>query len=485
MFRTLFMTITAFTLMTFPAYAVDINDEGEAQLRTIFSDLIEDQKTAFNTETEELKVEGDIVIEQAEDYYAVTLPKLTYLTEDKKQIALGFISVNAVPTESVDNWKMSVTMPSAIHFINKDGEKEAEITLGKQKMQGVWNTDLNSFSKFKAQYNDIIIDDQKKKGRGVIDEFQMMGELKEKDGKWSGPSKAIIQGFRIEKDGQSYLSIEDIRTNIQLVDYNSQNRKIMLQKMKEANAQNKEIDPSEIMELYGSDYTMSVNINNINGDLPASKNRKKPVKFSMQDASFKMQSESVEDNKINHQLQFGYDDLAASDMGEYVPSKLNFELSLAGLPAKEIFNMASSMNISRNNPNSAKVAALQGMMTLPQILSKAQTTLKIKDTGFSNDNYKVDMGGDFKATPSSPFGVIGDMKLNISGLDKIVENLESEKEGADPSKVSKINSTLKNIQAIQLFSEKKENTDLLHLTMDEDGKILINGKDISLLMGQR
>lgn len=485
MLRTLSLALLAFAFMLSPVHAVEINDEGKKRLRAIFSGLIEDQKNVFNSKEKQLLTEGEIIIEQADDYYSVTLPKLTYTSQNQQKIEIGFISVNAVPTDKPEDWKMSVTFPSKIDVIGKDGQKSSEITLGKQKMQGVWNTNLNSFAKFKAQYDDIIITDTKNSARGIIEEIEMMGDSKENDGKWSGPSRFTLENLKMEKDGKTHLTIKDINTDVQLVNYDPKNRKIMLQKIEEANAQNKEIDLSEVMKLYGSNYAMEMSINKITGDIPTSKKRPKPVKFSMDEASFKMKSESNKDQKVNYDLQFGYEGLKANDLDKYAPSQFNLDLSLANLPVKEIREMASGMNISRDNPNSAKVAALQGMMTLPQILSKAGTTLKIDDTGFSNDNYEVGMNGDFKATPQSPLGVIGDIKLKIEGLDKIVKDLEKQKESAEPDTVTKINSTLKNIQAIQLFAEKKGDIDLLHFTMGEEGKVLINGKDISLLMGQR
>lgn len=485
MFRTLSVTLLALVLMFSPAYAVEINDEGEQKLRALFTDLINDQKSAFNKENSELQTDGEIIIEQADDYYSITLPKLVYKIGEQQKVILGFISVNAVPTKDPQNWKMSFTMPSTIHFIGKKGQKAGKMNLGKQKMQGIWNMDLNSFSKFKAQYNDIAFLNHENKTSAFIDKIEMMGKLEEKDGKWSGPSRSMLKDFRIKKDDQNIFSIDAINADVQLVNYDPANRKIMIQKLEEANAQNKEVDLSEIMKLYGSDYTINMSMDNVIGNISANKNKKESTNFSMEEAVFKMKSESTKTNKINYELQLGYDGLKASDLDKYAPSKFNIDLAMKNIPVKEIREMASGMNISRDNPNSAKIAALQGMITLPQILSKAQTTLKIKNTGVSNDNYNLDINGDFNATATSPIGVVGDMKLKIEGLDKIVTDLEKEKEGAEPSKISKINSTLKNIQAIQLFSEKKSNTDMLHLTMGEDGKTLINGKDISLLMGQR
>lgn len=485
MLRTLSATLFVLLIMFSPAFAVEINDEGEQSLRNLFTDLIDDQKTAFNKENSELQTDGEIIIEQADDYYSVTLPKLIYKSEEQQRVIFGFISVNAVPTQNPKNWKMSVTMPSTIQFINKKGQKSGKINLGKQEMQGIWNTDLNSFSKFKAQYDDIAFLDQENKTNGTINEIEMMGNLEEKDGKWSGPSRVIFKNLNVKKDNQNIFSIDKINTDVQLVDYDPSNRKIMIEKIKEANAQNKDIDLSEIMKLYGSDYAIEMSLQDIVGNIPANKNKKEPTNFELENASLKMKSKSRNDNKINYDLELGYDGLKASDLYEYAPSQFNLDLSMTNIPVQEIREMAAGMNISRDNPNSAKIAALQGMMTLPQILSKAQTTLRIKDTGVSNDNYNLDINGDFNATATSPIGVVGDVKLKIEGLDKIVANLEKEKEGAEPSTVSKINSTLKNIQAIQLFSEKKGNTDFLHLNIGEDGKILINGKDISLLMGQK
>lgn len=490
MFRFMFCALMAFTIITSPAFAADINDEGEARLRALISAWIVDQKALMESDVTSLKTEGDILIEQAKDYYAVTLPKITYAVPNEGDVKIDLISINAVPTENPNDWKMSVSLPTSITSTKTEDDSTTTINFGPQKMSGLWSGDLNSFSKIDAEYKDMSITNSKAAEVATIDNFKIIGDLKEtEDGTWSGPSKAIATGVKVQSGERTIISMANIDSLVQISALSPQVKRDNIAKIKNARENNKPLDLFSLMGLSSKNLGVSFNIKDIKIDMPARTlkgKERKAMSFELADISMKMKSKAANDDKINYEFQMGYNGLISKDLQELTPEKFNIGFAFENLPFDELKNMGRKLNASsQSNPNSVKIAALQSMMTLPQILSQADTTLQIKETGLSNDNYQALISGDLKATASSPIGVIGDMTMQLKGLDKVVQNLEAEKENASEIKTKQINSALKNIQMIRLFSEKKGDTDVLNLTISEAGKILINDKDISLLMGQK
>lgn len=492
MLRLLLCSLMAFTIIIPSTFAADINDVGEAKLRKIVSTWINDQKAMHNHPMiSQFMTEGDILVEQTSDYYAVTLPKITYSIPSEGEIVIDLISINAIPTDDPEDWKISLSLPTSITSTKASDNSITTINFGPQKMSGLWSGDLNSFSTIDALYKDINITNTKSAEVTMIDSFKIIGDLQEtENGKWSGPSKAIINGVKVKSGVDTIISMGTIDGMVQITDFSPSEKEETIAKIKQAQENNEPLDLFSLTGFSSKNLGINMAVKDITVNMPARKTAKgkerKATKFSLADATLKMKSKAVEDDKINYDFQMGYNGLDANNLKELTPSKFKIGFAFENLPFNELKNMGMKLSsASASNPNSGKIAALQSMMTLPQILSQAKTTLQITDTGVSNDNYQAVVSGDLKASAASPIGIIGDVTMRLKGLSKITENLEEEKIDATPKKLKQINSALKNIQMVQLFSEKSGDTDILNLTISEAGKILINDKDISLLMGQK
>ena len=194
--------IIALTLILTPlqSYASTINDEGAKRLKSMFSTLIDEQRTKIEDYEGTLTTKDSITVEQASDYYAVTLPAFTVTNKDGSGTKIGLIAINATPTKNPDDWNLSIAIPTPLIYLDENGKKEMQVDIGSQQMSGLWDGKLKSFSKFIAKYNDVKITSTKDRPTITLDKIETMSVANEnEDDLWSIKNKLKITGLNLNK----------------------------------------------------------------------------------------------------------------------------------------------------------------------------------------------------------------------------------------------------------------------------------------------
>ncbi|HPD83150.1 MAG TPA: hypothetical protein PLK85_04950 [Alphaproteobacteria bacterium] len=472
--------------LPYPSSASEINDSGAAKLKILFTDLIDVQKAKIEAQGGSIETKGNITIEKADTYYAATLPEIAIKDTNGVTIHLGLIAVNATPTDQPDHWKMSAALPTPITYTDKDGKPTMRIDIGKQNMTGVWNTELNGFSKLIASYNDIKIGHADKQSIINLGQINIESNLTKGDeNKWSGPTKFNIQNINVsDAQKKTFLKVNTLQIDAKIDGYKPQGQSAAIQKIKENPSEKTNQILSNLINSSGEKLNVSAQLNGINGAIPAVKGKDiAPQNFSLDKAYYMMGFDVLDNGKINNTMAFGYNGFKnTSSQDDLLPTQMDFNLAFNNIPLAEIFTTLGSVIDDSINPNAQKVAALQAMMTLPKVLSDAKTTLKISDTKFGNAQYNVMMNADIKANPLSAVGATGVLNTKIVGLDNILKTLEAKKSTASTQELAKINDAIQRIQALRLISDQDGDTNSYAITLTEDAKILVNGKDASGLI---
>ena len=372
------LVILGFVLLfSTPAQAYEINDAGAKQLETLVSTLIDRQKATIGLSGGALETDGNITVEQADSYYAITLPPMVFRNAQGMQSKIGLIAINAIPTNNPDNWKMSIAIPTPILYSDKENNPVMRIDIGHQRMGGLWNGKLKNFSKLAARYSDLTFSNYKSK------ETLSVGQI------------SVAYGIK--------KSTSDTNTTENLVD-----------------------------TLLNINYR----------DLKSSS--RMPV----------------------------YRDL--------LPHHLNINLNFKKLPLKELLDTGHTiLQAKKGNTGATQIALLQAMMTIPQILSKAGTTLTLTDTSYGNENYNVDMNGGLKANPSSVIGATGELLVKTEGLKDIISTLKKRAQTSPTSTRNQINSVIQRLQILDSIAKKEGNAKICNFTLNEQAKILINGEEVN------
>jgi hypothetical protein len=471
------------------AFAAKINDKGAEKLKSLFETLISEQQTALKIQGGELKMIGDLTIEQAKKYYAVTLPEMNYIDADGKQTHIGLVAINATPTKDPDDWKMSVAIPTPILRKDEAGNIINKINIGSQNMVGLWQGELNNFSKLSSSYKDIVIQDGKQNNAATIKDIELVMDLKE-TGKnlWSGPTRFDIKGLSLSsEDKGNFINIDKATIAVAIDNFDSSKTQEFRQNILSA-AESPEAElPSDfwtgMMAAYGDSMKMQGSLENISFTKPGQTD-KGSKKINLEKVGFNYTMSGMNEDTLDQSLGLIFKgDKSAQKENSIFPTVVETNISIKNLPFAEILDIGKSALPQKGaNQNAPQMAALQAMMTLPQMLADAGTVFSIKDTQYGNSEYNVEIDGLLKANKSSMLGTTGDIDIVIEGMDNIISALEAQKTGGN---TAKIDQSIQMVQALRLVSEQKGDKNIYDIEITEEAKVLINGKDASALMGGR
>ena len=191
-----------------PCRAATIDAAGAAHLKTVFTNLLTDKAKRITSQGSKLVMDGDVMVEPASGYYAVTLPHLSVVSADNSRFDIGMISVNVIPDDKPDQWKMSLALPTPLTWRDAQGAEKVKVEIGKQNFAGIWNEKLQNFTKLKAEYRDIKVNTPDKQFLGAATGLTLIYDLNQgSDGHWSGPINYAANGVVLAMADGTAVSI--------------------------------------------------------------------------------------------------------------------------------------------------------------------------------------------------------------------------------------------------------------------------------------
>lgn len=493
-----------------PAWAkAPINDAGAARVKALVQSMIDQQSMMHNSQSNKIVTQGDIKVEQASSYYAVTLPDITSITqyekdgETKKFITkIGIIGMNVIPTDNSKEWKMSVAIPTPIKYLDGNEKTLAQLDIGQQQMIGLWNEDLNAFAEFNGQYRDLLIHNNQSaknaKTRVKINNFTLKSNVKESgDNLWSGPSKFTISDFFVEAQPdiesafQPVFSVDKMEIAGSVKDFKPE-AQTQIQKIFSNLGNEQPADPTTLKNIFPLLLSMldSVAFKMSLEGFKITPNEKmlSQEPLELQKAFFGFGLSGLKQNMMSNNFSFGWHGLSGTKdqakENNTIPTTMSFSFALDKLPLAPLINMGNQLASSgANKDNIAQMAMMNAMMMLPQKLSEAGTTIRIKDTMLKHPNYKFNFDGHLKADQASVIGVNGEATIEALGLNNAITMLERQRAeiAGDAAKEEKVNKLLEQLQTLKIFLQDDPNgSDLktVKFVLDNQGQTLVNGVNI-------
>lgn len=514
---TKFLTILFLCLIVFtvgaPAAHAAIDEKGAAQLKELFTDYIKQQQQAADARASSLAAEGDVLVEPNGSYYAVTLPHLRVIYNDGSQFDIGMIAINAVPDKNdPDKIKMTVALPTPMSFINAKGQTKARLTIGSQNLSGIWYTKMDSFTKMKALYQNIVIAAVDDKSKITIDAFQALINMQEDArGLWSGPLSLTASNLNLySKRGGKPDYIGEVYMNVDTQGYDIEKGIKYVENLNALNESNSEGDapsfsPDHITALYKlvtnamidiwDGMSTTIRVSDVNITAPAKATQpERNIKFSSFGTTFGMSGFRENDVAMHFAFNIGGLDPAMfpENESDIPPPDLNIDLTLAHLPFKDMIKIGESgLDTGLKNPGMGQMVALQSMMAMPQLMTKAGTTLNITDSWVGNDAYKFVLNGKALADIKAKLGATGEATLTATGLDTLINTVKEQQESnaQNPAAHEKLTKMLKVLSVMQLVGQQSKNAQgqparIYKFTLDEQGNVLLNGTALQTIIGQ-
>lgn len=493
-----------------PGSAAEINAEGAQKLKTLFETYITSQKAMWqNPGGPELKYEGDVMVEPAGSYYAVTLPSAAVAFPDGSKITIGMVSINAAPHDKPGQWKMAVAIPTPIIMTDAKQAQALKINIGSQKSAGIWDESMENFAKLDALYKDIAVENPASGFSLQIPEAQVIYDFTQgADKNWSGPGRVGIKNMTFNfGTGMASGHLGAIDSDFSMSGYNPaavrEYRSFLEKYLQEANAQqqlNQPATPAKAKELFDHILQVAMNASDsfnstyalsdleINHPDPATQATEQ-IKIGK--VFFGIDFSNLRTDKVGIAIKGGYNGFSMTpmpkDLEGIAPSAVNIDLALQNVPVRQIAEVAS--NTAQGAMQQPEMAAFAGIALLgkiPAILSQAGSQMEIKNNYVSNDDYKFEVTGTAHADVAAVTNVTADVKSSFSGLDKLIERVRVNATDIQNPKAADAQSLLRTLETLKANGKPSPGIPPVYtydLQVTPQGQIMLNGAPFNAMGG--
>ncbi len=480
----------------------------EKELKQIVQNFMDDQAEIMEAQGITLLRDGSLMVEDAGDYYAVTLPFISTITPDGIRTDYGIVTLNMLPAKEKDQWKFTMALPMPIITYNKEGQELSRTTIGTQSFGGIWHAQYEYFLGMNIHYENIAFEtnDNAQPTKLTVPSLALAYNFKEdKDGTWSGPYKLVIHKPRLE--------IADITTQFENISLDStidglaleqvhSNQKTLIQSLdtltKNAESSNPLPTQENITPLYNTVFSiltdtmksfqsrMTLNGLSITLTKPETESTSaNQTTFALQSTNlfFGMDGFDTENAQLHTALSYAGLNIPATTplFDTLLPKEMKIDLTLDKLPLKKLGEAGRKMiETAANSPD-----------TFFGILSDAQTQAALKNSFFKNDNYEVTINGAAQTNQSAARKATAHAKLEINGIDKISEALQQQVQTPetatdDKQKIMVLGTVLGMVKMMGTPETNAQGASVntYNLALDKEGKFTLNNTDISLLLGQ-
>lgn len=506
-------------LISFPAYAQAINDEGAERVKAMFQRTLDYQKQVnemFNTFN--MIYDGELQVEKKETYYAVTFPyikaegiPLKPLEGSEAQIEtisfdLGVIKVNVSPSDKDDEWKTIWTFPSKM-TLSDSSEEDLNIEFSEQKTLAVLNERLGYFTKISANFSDFSISEGTEEPYIKTGNLQIYNNFEESEnGAFSGPFRLTLQNNVItDIEESSVITAKSFEVDGSFTDLYLPTLEEYLEKLKkqqklfaelekstseiaddeegaeeQSKATQKEIDNliQVFKEMYsfdigGMSFNYALNGLSIVGDRDGEK-----TETLMDKTFFGGSFDGLKGESGSMHLKLGFSGLKSDtdkqDTDDLTPENANIDIKVDNVPYTTLQKLSeNSFEAISESPENAQLVGLGLMMRLPMIMSQANTSITVDNNLIEGDLYSVKANGNASADLVAALGFTVDVKASFAGLDKVIDILnsadaESESEGQDFGQ---------QLETLREMGQKDGDVYKYHFELTETGQFTINGAD--------
>lgn len=512
MIRFVLMTLLGVLLLAHPIPArAAVNAAGAAHLKDIFTRYLEERKSAMKASHQELKTEGPLTVEPAGTYYAITLPHLSVYRPDGSYTDIGIFAINVLPGAKSNEWKITLAAPTPIIGYDATKTPELRIDLGKQTFNGIWDENIESFSKLDAQYQNTAVE-QIKDGMVVkIPQTTIVYNLiPDAGGKtWSGPVKYEMSNIDAVKKGDAGISkIGSIIMDMNVRNYDPARVKLYQQKIAELTIPVQKtpaapLAPDQLKNVYSaffdfmdsawSGFDSKITINNIALSRPAVSGA--PAgSFNLKQAVFGFDMNGFRTGAVTMHVNLGYDGLALipppEGFNDTVPTHLNLNMTGDKIPLKELTDLGiKNMQLANTTPDAKRASGMQMAQIIPQLLTQAGTTMTISQSTLGNNTYTILMNGQLDANLKAIMGATGKARLEVSGFEQLLKMVQDEMKDPRLTQLGKTNlqKTLVTMTVLQTAGQLSKNAQgqpirTYDIELTDQGKLMLNGADMSLLL---
>jgi len=506
--------LTALCLIMMPVsgHAQDAaTDPNVEKVRAMFQRLI-DFQTSMNSTQEIGKVEydGELLVEPAGEYYAVTMPRMTIAYPEGAKLDFGMISANVKPYSKPGQWAMTMALPTPIVFLGQGGKEAVKINIGAQSSAGIFDEEALNFYKIDTQYRDVRIEVQGDQPfEFTIPEINLRSNFDIDDqGLWSGPGYFSMKGMSFEfENGSGQASIGEFRVNVSLDQFNPKSAMEIRDAFKEIainedGTPKTELTPEETEAFantaldalfrYANGIGLEYKVSGIEITRPQILGSGTDH-LQLSEAHFGGSLEGLLGDLASIGISFGYQGFSMSPGPEQVPEQviptdIDIKLEATSIPIKQLIETARKTLDTPETAANPQMALMAMSMSIPTMLAENGTKVHLHKEVTLPAGRSLVTDGTFNVNAASPLMLIGEGKLTFTGLDEFIAELGNMAANTQDPMAPQYQQMMMGLNMIKAFAKPDTDAEgriqyVLNVNLTEDGKALINGQDVGAMFG--
>lgn len=456
-----------------PAHAAPaVSAEGASALKALAETTLKHQEKALKSGGMTLLSQGEVVVEEAGTYYALTTPMLTLQLPGGITRTIGMVAINAIPTDNPNVYKMAVALPTPIVDTNASGATVGQISIGTQSMNGLYNFTAQHFTELKGDYQNFVIDQPR--GTSITARrLSVQTALTDQgQGLWSGPTSLSVSDLTV-KDARNEYTIKEMNSSstIDGADLLSANlfRVKLQQALLEAASPARDDKVTALIRSYLGDFANGIDLkSSSNGitfkktfaDGKASAGTLASSNLTLSLKNIKSDNGTVSVNSTVQGLTF--DDPKSAP---YAPSQINIQANATGVALKKMFEKS----------------AQTGSLTLKDLLSQPGSKLNIQQLDVQAQAFGMNGTADLTGQPGTSIGAYGTVKMNVRGMEALNQWL-MDPNGAAASGITVPSEIVPVLTVMQLAGVPSADgaSRNFDVSLSADGKMVLNGAPLQL-----
>ena len=438
--------------------------------------------------------------------FVVSIPDVRLFPNEQGYLDVGTVGFRLTPDGDdlykVDDLKLAAEIPHK----TADGGSDGSIALPSQQFAAVWSKSLENFVQADIDYRDIklVSTSEPKMTMGLGEIAVKLDGTDKGQGHWDEVETFKLANLTVDDpDGNFVIGAIDGKTTI--ANYNAKAMADFRNQAEAAAAKAEAAaagttntgtgdagtappapDPQFVESLRGlgslfANLSTNVQFSGISYKDPAGKDM-----FALPEGTLSFGADGFDQPigklalSITHKgLVVGDVDPALKDM---VPQELAMNASLENLPVQELWKgvVDTYLSSGMTTDQGASMAFAMFPALLQQSLTTGKAKLNLTDWRIVMALAQAQLAGTIEGSPDAMMGAIGKLKLDITGLDKLIDGIKAQA-GQDAPELA-------SLDVLRGFSNRATASDgsvVDHYDIDltPQGQVMVNGKEFPLFGG--
>jgi hypothetical protein len=419
--------------------------------------------------------------------YVVTIADLRGAPGSSGYLEFGNVSFRLTP-EGEDAYRVDeVQIPAQIPHKAPDGGSDGSISLPSQQFTGVWSRSLATFLQLDAAYRDVKVDAASENTAISLGELAARIASTDKGGGRFDQSSTFRLAALNVTSPDGVFSLGSVDGSSDTRDYNAQGWKAIMDQI-EAMAAGADggaapaATPALVETLRGVGALFASSISNVKLGAISFRDPAGTEVFALPEGALSFGAEGFDQAvgrltlSLNHRgLVVDMGDPAAKDL---LPHELAINVALENLPVQELWTGAldTFATADMTTDDGATMAMMMYMSVLQQALVNGKAKLSLTDWRVANALAQAQLSGLIETSAEAMMGVIGQLTLDVTGLDKVIEWTQGYL-GPQAEEVA-------TLEMLRGFSNRQTGgdgaaVDHYEVSFTPQGQLLINGKEFN------